>query len=128
MLEKLIDIVRETDRIFFDDRRRGDVTEKGESFVDLGAGEYVRQYFLRETRYDFLVNRSRGHSLPIINGREQVVGEERAPVSVMDENSFAFDMAAAYAISTLSSALRRFDTDEDGFTLTDSFSFTEAPD
>lgn len=31
MLQKIIDIVRETDRIFFDDRLRRDVTEKGES-------------------------------------------------------------------------------------------------
>ena len=104
------------------------VTENGEAFVDLGAGEYVRQYFLADYRYGFLTNRSRGHSLPIINGSEQVVTKEKAPVLVMEENAFAFDMAKAYAMPTLLSAVRRFDTDEDGFVLTDRFSFSEMPE
>ncbi len=107
------------------------VTESGETFVDLGAGEYTRQYFTAETRYTLLVNRSLGHSVPYINGKEQVfASKEHAvpmPVSVMNDDSFAFDMAKAYGIPTLTSAVRRFDTDEKGVTLTDTFSFTESP-
>ncbi|MBO5652793.1 MAG: heparinase II/III family protein, partial [Clostridia bacterium] len=108
------------------------VTEKGESFIDPGAGEYVRQYFLPDTRYDFLVNRSLGHSVPYINGKEQVIADKAhpvsAPVSVMNDDSFAFDMANAYGLPTLTSALRRFDTDEEGITITDTFTFSECPE
>ena len=42
--------------------------------TDLGAGEYTRDYFIEETRYNFLQNRSKGHSVPIINECEQVAG------------------------------------------------------
>ncbi len=108
------------------------VTKSGESFIDPGSGEYVRQYFRPDTRYGFIVNRTLGHSLPIINGNEQIVAEKgkavSAPVSLMNEDSFAFDMANAYGIPTLTSAVRRFDTDEEGVTLTDTFVFSETPE
>lgn len=42
-------------------------------FTDLGAGEYVKEYF-GEGRYDILCNRSRGHNVPILDGREQKAG------------------------------------------------------
>lgn len=40
---------------------------------DLGAGEYTRDYFSNK-RYTILCNRSLGHNVPIINGREQEPG------------------------------------------------------
>lgn len=108
------------------------VTKSGESFIDPGSGEYVRQYFRPDTRYGFIVNRTLGHSLPIINGNEQIVAEKgkavSAPVSLMNEDSFAFDMANAYGLSSLTSATRRFDTDEESVTLTDTFTFRECPE
>ena len=53
------------------------VDVNGEVFLaDLGCGEYTKEYFLPETRYDILCNRSFGHNVPIINGREQSTGCE----------------------------------------------------
>lgn len=45
--------------------------------TDLGAGEYCKDYF-GENRYNVLCNRSLGHSVPMINGREQSAGKEYA--------------------------------------------------
>jgi len=46
----------------------------GENLItDLGRGRYVKGYF-DEHRYEFFVNRSRGHSVPLPNDTEQMVG------------------------------------------------------
>ena len=42
---------------------------------DLGAGEYTKEYFA-EGRYRILCNRSLGHNVPLINGKEQDAGAE----------------------------------------------------
>lgn len=42
---------------------------------DLGAGEYTKDYF-SDGRYGILCNRSLGHSVPIINGKEQQEGKK----------------------------------------------------
>ncbi len=42
--------------------------------ADLGSGEYTKQYFEPETRYDILCNSSKGHSVPIIAGQYQKAG------------------------------------------------------
>jgi len=41
--------------------------------AEIGAPEYVHDFF-NEKRYEFLAARSRGHSLPVINGCEQAAG------------------------------------------------------
>lgn len=56
-------------------------------FTDLGAGEYTKDYFNDETRYQILNNRSKGHSVPIINGLEQQNGEYSAKVTKVEINS-----------------------------------------
>lgn len=46
----------------------------GEFFLsDLGCGEYTRDYF-GSGRYEILCNRSLGHNVPLINGKEQKTG------------------------------------------------------
>ena len=51
------------------------LTVEGEVFLtDLGCGEYTKEYFQPDTRYDILCNRSYGHNVPIINGCEQSAG------------------------------------------------------
>ena len=53
------------------------LTVDGEMFLsDLGCGEYTKEYFVPDTRYTILCNRSFGHDVPIINGREQCTGKE----------------------------------------------------
>ncbi len=48
----------------------------GTTFLeDLGAGEYIRDYF-GPKRYEILCNSSRGHSVPIVNGKGQLPGRQ----------------------------------------------------
>lgn len=52
-------------------------TVNGEWFLtDLGCGEYTREYFNDSTRYQILCNRSLGHSVPLLNNREQSTGSQ----------------------------------------------------
>lgn len=51
------------------------VSADGEVFLtDLGCGEYTKEYFNDRTRYGIFCNRSIGHSVPIVGGREQSAG------------------------------------------------------
>jgi hypothetical protein len=43
--------------------------------VEIGAPEYTKDFF-RENRYQYLAARTLGHSLPIVNGREQAAGPQ----------------------------------------------------
>jgi len=45
--------------------------------ADIGRGRYTRQYF-SDGRYEYFVNTSLGHSLPVPNGCAQLPGEEYA--------------------------------------------------
>ncbi|GIN70662.1 hypothetical protein J14TS2_11370 [Bacillus sp. J14TS2] len=68
--------------------------------TDLGSGEYTRDYF-GEKRYTFLPNRALGHSLPIIQGKEQKDGNFQAREShfqMIDEHTstFSLEMAETY--------------------------------
>lgn len=83
------------------------LTADGEVFLtDLGCGEYTRQYFDPNTRYDILCNRSMGHSVPIVNGEEQKVGKEfgceyfRTPEAGRVELSYsaAYEIGASWKL------------------------------
>ena len=99
------------------------------SFFDPGGSSiYDRQYFAPETRYKNMLCSSRGHSTPIINGEEQKEGNRGiCELHAIRENRFTFDMKNAYVVDTLSSLVRDFDCNEEYFTLTDTYKFTEAP-
>ena len=63
------------------------MTADGEVFLaDLGCGEYTKEYFAPATRYTILCNRSEGHNVPLINGKEQMVGKEYATEYFKSEN------------------------------------------
>ena len=79
--------------------------------TDLGAGEYRKGYF-GEGRYEVLCNRSLGHSVPLINGREQSAGEEYGckdfrVMSGQDTVEVQMDIAGAYERGTIQK-LERF--------------------
>lgn len=101
------------------------ITAGEETFIsDLGAGEYVRETFMPETRYTFLQNSSRGHSVPIINGQYQKEGSEYCAEKVkVDENSFELNMEKAYADGVVKEFKRRFELEADKVKLTDVFDF-----
>ncbi len=85
--------------------------------TDLGAGEYTRDYF-GEKRYTFLANRALGHSLPLIQGKEQKAGEfqaENVHFQVFNEHisEFSLEMAETYPeVEGLQSFHRKWVVDE----------------
>ena len=69
--------------------------------ADLGAGEYTKAYF-GEGRYNILCNRSLGHNIPLIDGKEQLTGrvykcngfeavEEETQISISMELKDAYE-------------------------------------
>src|SRR5690606_23433103 len=73
----------------------------GESVIaDLGRGRYTKAYF-GPRRYEHFVNSSRGHSVPLPNGYEQVPGEAHG-ATVLGHRAdgtvslVRFDLAGAY--------------------------------
>ncbi len=102
------------------------VTQDDETIIaDLGCGEYVKETFLPETRYAFLQNASRGHSVPIINGVLQQEGANFVAKNAnLTENGFSVDLENAYPDCGLTRLHRQFTLGETSVKLTDEFSFS----
>ncbi len=95
---------------------------------DLGSGEYTRQYFSKDGRYTYLVNSSRGHSVPIIDGVLQCAGKAFAgAVKTASDDTFSVEIAGAYALPNLQSLVRTFQFDNKRVALTDHYAFDTAP-
>jgi hypothetical protein len=97
------------------------------TFCDSGMGEYTRQYFSPE-RYMYFVTCSRGHSVPIINGKYQCTGKEKSKVFRMEDGAFEFSMQNGYAEETLTSLKRSFECLSDKAVMTDAYEFTKVPE
>lgn len=80
--------------------------------ADLGCGEYTKEYF-SEGRYRILCNRSLGHSVPLLAGKEQHAGPEAACRSFQakDDGSVKMELADAYPENTVKSFVRSFHFD-----------------
>lgn len=88
--------------------------------TDPGRGLYCRDYFQPDTRYEFLHTGSRGHSVPIVDGRYQAPGREFAASQVGWENGiFSMELAGAYGLPQLKRLRRSFSIEEGSVTLTD---------
>jgi hypothetical protein len=96
------------------------------TLVDIGGGEYTRQYFGPE-RYTILCNSSRGHSVPIINGNLQVTKRDKSVIYTEKEDEYSFSMENAYDIAALDSLTRTFKCEADHVCMTDAYSFNEQP-
>lgn len=93
--------------------------------TDFGAGEYTRDYFNDETRYDIFCVSSKGHSVPIVEEKHQKNGGEyRAEVLKSDNNTFKLDISGAYDIIQLKSLIREFKISENKILLRDVFEFS----
>ncbi|MDH6363966.1 hypothetical protein M2139_000951 [Enterococcus sp. PF1-24] len=109
------------------------LSDDSELFLtDLGAGKYTKQYFDEAYRYEFLVNRSNGHSVPIINQQEQMVGAVSAKqvefVEVEDKINFGLNLESVYpATAEISSCSRFFEVlpKEKKVILRDAFEFVQ---
>ena len=97
-----------------------------ETFIsDLGSGEYVRQTFDPKTRYTFVQNSSRGHSVPIINGEYQQVGERfRSKNAKVSDTGFELNLECAYNPGIIEGINRRFTIDDNKVIMTDTFDFS----
>jgi hypothetical protein len=101
--------------------------------VDPGGGIYSKQYF-SEGRYDILSNSSRGHSVPIIDGRYQQAGREHE-AKVLEcktdgiHDLFALDLTRAYDAPNLAGLIRsfRFDKAQASLILCDEYHFESEP-
>ena len=95
---------------------------------DLGSGEYTAKTFGKD-RFKFFTNSSRGHSVPIINGKYQTDGPKvRGRSITYDEQSFQLDMSVAYPPETaLESLVRKINFGE-SLLLTDHYVFSAMPE
>ena len=59
---------------------------------DLGPGEYVKDYFNDQKRYQYFCTSSRGHSVPVINGQLQGHGAKYRSVSAWKDGVFEIEM------------------------------------
>ena len=97
--------------------------------TDIGAEEYVLDYFSAERYTKFLATSSRGHSLPIIDGSYQLQGtEHKGVIEVATDNNFELSFEKAYGIDYLKSIRRRFEFDENSIILKDTYSFDKKPE
>lgn len=103
------------------------LSDDGYILCDFGCGEYRREYFDMNTRYDFLCNSSRGHSLPIIDGRYQCPGRDHYGDVVSAENGiFTAEVTNAYDVKDMCSLIRTIKLTEDNvFSLSDIFKFSD---
>ena len=97
------------------------------SFTDPGGGEYTRQYFSEE-RYSLFACSSRGHSVPVINGKYQETLPDKSDVLISETDRYAFTMHKVYGIEELKQLRRDFTCASDGVILTDTYEFTEKPE
>lgn len=88
--------------------------------VDMGGRPYTRQYFEHPQRYTFLETSSRGHNVPIVNGKYQGNGGNRA-ITTFENNIVKIDFACVYYQDELKKLVRSFAPDENGVTITDEF-------
>ena len=102
------------------------ITVGDETFIsDLGCGEYVKETFNGKTRYNYIQNSSRGHSVPIVNGEYQHNGEQFCAKNVKAEcNSFELNIEDAYTPGIIKEIKRRFNIEENKVILYDTFDFT----
>lgn len=102
------------------------VSDNGQILCDFGCGEYDRDYFHPQTRYNCLCNSSRGHGVPIINGKYQQAGAEyRGTVISAGDGSFVTDIAGAYDEPNIKSLRRELSLKDDVFELCDSFEYNK---
>lgn len=109
------------------------IADKEEQYiVDLGAGEYTKEYFDLNTRYNYVNTRSISHSVPIINGCEQRSGNYSAnilkQIEINNVEEFMIDLTDLYpSQSKISSYIRTYkiNCDLKQVIIKDSISFKE---
>lgn len=89
--------------------------------IDMGGRPYTRQYFEDGTRYTFLETSSRGHNVPIINGKYQANIPEAYPTTSFENGVFSVDYRVAYDVPQLKKLVRDYSFSENTVTVCDNF-------
>ena len=92
--------------------------------IDMGGRPYTRQYFEDGTRYTFLETSSRGHNVPIINGKYQANIPGAHPTTSFENGVFSVDFRAAYDIPELKKLVREYSFSDTGVRVCDNFDIT----
>ncbi|WP_390409154.1 hypothetical protein [Lacticaseibacillus jixiensis] len=94
--------------------------------TDLGAGEYTRQYFTEDTRYDYLPTSAGGHSIPEINHHDQQPGPHGATTIAAPGNQLTLALADLYpAEAGLQTFTRTYLPQVNGVVLKDHYRFKQ---
>lgn len=101
--------------------------------VEIGAPEYVHDFFQPERRYQYLAARSLGHSVPLVNGCEQSPGVEYAAKVLTascgeDRVEFSMDLSACYPPEAMCRKLHRtfrWEKSTGALTITDDYQLGE---
>ncbi|MBE6674246.1 MAG: hypothetical protein E7596_03965 [Ruminococcaceae bacterium] len=89
--------------------------------IDMGCRPYTRQYFEHGTRYTYLETSSRGHNVPIINGKYQANIPEAYPTTSYENGVFSVDFSVAYDIPELKKLVRNYSFSDTGVNICDNF-------
>lgn len=89
--------------------------------VDIGGRPYTRQYFENEYRYTYLETSSRGHNVPIINGKYQGNFRGATSYTTFKNGVVSIDFKELYGQEELKKLVRSFKGDEKGVDITDEF-------
>lgn len=82
--------------------------------ADIGVGEYTKQYFNDEQRYEIFTCSSLSHSVPIVDGQSQAFGREYCgEVLSRNERSIVVNLAKAYK-TTATDLIAEYQTQDDG--------------
>lgn len=111
---------------------------QGESLIaDMGAGRYTKDYF-GDKRYEYFVNSSFGHSVPVVNGQLQGVGRDYAAELIehratADEDMLFLELKGVYPVEAGLHSLRRRLTlhrqaSQGWVEVVDQFAFADSPD
>lgn len=94
--------------------------------ADIGCAVYNAFTFTPEYRYSRVENASFGHSVPIINGKYQLFGEEYAAKNATaTDTAFSFDMEGAYESGLVKKLHRSFELLEDKVILCDTVEYSD---
>lgn len=102
-------------------------------FSELGVPKYEKDYFHGE-RYSFWTSRSKGHSLPVINGCEQKEGREYEAIILdsqfgVEKDRFELDLSKCYPQKAMIKQYRRLfeiNKEKNQFYLKDQFDLKKA--
>ncbi len=95
------------------------IIQDGKQYIaDIGVGEYTKQYFTDEKRYEIFTCSSLSHSVPIVDNQAQTWGREYyGEIVSQDERSITIDIAKAYKDSA-TKLLVEYRTEREGVIVT----------